>query len=351
MPLNNKKGFSVLLIIILLGLIAASVFLSQRKLIVESPLSVVSQALNFPTPTPMPFQEMTIPFLRQREYKSSLGELKQLSQKQNYTAYITSFASEGFRVYGYLTRPTGSMPLEGWPAIIFIHGYIPPKEYSTSQDYISYVDYLAKNGFVVFKIDLRGHDNSEGEPGGAYYSEDYVIDTLNAYAALESSGFVNKDSIGLWGHSMAGNVVMRAFAARPDIPAVVIWAGAGYTYSDLQEYRIEDNSYRPPPQESERVRRRQELRNIHGDFNPESEFWKQVAVTNYLKDLKGALEIHHAINDNVVSIDYSRNLMNLLDQTTVPHTLYEYSSGGHNITGASFNQAMQKSVEFFSKYL
>ena len=39
---------------------------------------------------------------------------------------------------------------------------------------------------------------------------------------------------------MAGNVVMRAFAAHPDIPAVVIWAGAGYTYSDLQEYRIEE---------------------------------------------------------------------------------------------------------------
>jgi predicted esterase len=57
--------------------------------------------------------------------------------------------------------------------------------------------------------------------------------------------------------------------------------------------------------------------------------------------------VHHAADDPVVSIGYSRNLMSVLDQTGIPHELFEYQSGGHNLTGPSFTQAMQRSADFF----
>ena len=84
----------------------------------------------------------------------------------------------------------------------------------------------------------------------------YIIDTLNAKTALTNSDFVNPKKIGLWGHSMSGNVIARALAASPDIPAIVIWAGAVYTYTDFSQYQIEDNSYQPPPENSESRRKR-----------------------------------------------------------------------------------------------
>jgi len=202
---------------------------------------------------------------------------------------------------------------------------------------------------VVFKIDLRGHDDSEGEAYGAYYSESYVVDTLNAYSALRDADFVDPNRVGLWGHSMAGNVVFRSLAAQPDIQKVVIWAGAVYTYEDFADYRISDNSYQPPPQASERRKRREELFNTYGEFDPESDFWQQIPGTNYLNDTKGAVQIHHATNDNVVKIGYSRNLMSILDETNIAHELFEYSSGGHNMTGSSFTLAMQRSADFFKK--
>jgi uncharacterized protein len=164
-----------------------------------------------PQPTPFPYQEMTINYLRSRGYKSELGSLEKVAENQSYTSYLTNFDSDGLKVNGQLTRPKGEVPEGGWPAIVFIHGYIPPRQYQTLQNYSSYVDFLARNGFVVFKIDLRGHGQSEGEPGGAYYSSDYVIDTLNAYSALGNSDFINKEKIGLWGHSMAGNLVLMLF--------------------------------------------------------------------------------------------------------------------------------------------
>lgn len=303
------------------------------------------------TPTPMPFVEMTIPYLRNRTYTSSMGTRTRIADSGTYMSYLTHYVSDGLKINALLTIPKGNMPLEGWPAIVFVHGYIPPTQYETTSNYVSYVDYLAKNGFVVFKIDLRGHGKSEGEAGGGYYSSDYVIDTLNAIAVLQTVDFVNPRHIGLWGHSMAGNVVMRAFASRPEIPAVVIWAGAGYTYADLAAYRISDSSYRPPTVTTHRARSRQLLRDAHGDFSPANAFWKQVAVTDYLNDLKGAIEIHHAVDDAVVSIEYSRNLIHLLDSTKVPHELFEYAGGGHNISGLFFTTAMERTVEFFKKNL
>jgi uncharacterized protein len=304
-----------------------------------------------PSPRPLAFREMTIPYLRERQYTSTLGELQKNSESSSYTSYLTNYNSDGLKVNALLTQPKGEKPLGGWPAIVFVHGYIPPNQYQTTTRYIDHINYLARNGFVVFKIDLRGHGDSEGEAGGGYYSSDYVIDTLNARAALQSSDFVNPNSIGLWGHSMAGNVTSRALAAQPDIPATVIWAGAGFTYSDLQEYRISDNSYRPQPSSSQNQRRRQELFNTHGQFSPTSEFWMQVPPTNYLTDIKGAVQLHHAQDDNVVSIKYSENLTTLLDKTSIQHEFYRYSSGGHNITGASFTQAMQRTVEFYKTHL
>jgi uncharacterized protein len=303
---------------------------------------------NIPSPTPFPFSEMTIPHIRNKQFESGLERLEKVSENTNYTSYTTSYISEGLKVNGLLTVPkTGGYK---YPAIVFIHGYIPPASYRTTQNYATYVDYLARNGFAVFKIDLRGHDRSEGEPGGAYFSADYIEDTLNAYSALQKTDFVDPERIGLWGHSMGGNVVFRSFVAK-NIPAAAIWAGAVYTYEDMQEFSIQDGSYRPPDPNSERARKRQLLRDTHGDFNKDNNFWRQVVPTNYLEGVNGALQLHHAVDDNVVSIRYSQNLANLLKNTSIKHELIEYPTGGHNLTGNTFTQAMQNTVEFFRENL
>lgn len=295
------------------------------------------------------FYEITIPYLRGREYDSQLSKLVLYFQDSSYTSYLTSFNSDQYQVNALLTIPSGQQPEGGWPAVVFVHGYIPPDEYETTGNYESYVDYLASADLVVFKIDLRGHGDSEGEPSGAYYSGDYVVDVLSAYNAIQKADFVNSERVGLWGHSMGGNVVFRAFVAAQNIPAVVIWAGAVYTYDDFSEYCISDFSYQRPSNDSPRARDRQRLFDTHGYYSTDSGFWRMVPATNYLEDVSGAVEIHHAVNDNVVDIGYSRGLVEVLEDTTIRHKLYEYTSGGHNITGASFTSAMDRTASFFNE--
>jgi len=297
------------------------------------------------------FNEMTIPYLRNREYTSNLAPLQRHADNSSFTSYLTSYQSDSLKINALLTQPKGEKPNKGWPAIVFVHGYIPPNQYKTTEKYVDYVNYLARSGFVVLKIDLRGHGSSDGEPVGGYYSSGYVIDTLNARSALQSADFIDKNNVGLWGHSMAGNITLRSLAAQPDIPAVAIWSGAGFTYTDLSEYRIQDNSYQPPPSDTEPQQKRRELFEKHGKFDPNSEFWKKVVPTNYLSDINGAIGLFHAENDDIVSVKYSQNLNSILENTSIDHQLRTYPSGGHNISGSSFGQAMQDTIDFYKKHL
>ncbi len=356
-PFKRKRSIWLILIaavVLFIFGVSLSILNSQQTKKVSSNNSNAQAEALTPTlsqsPTPFPFQELTIPYLRNRAYVSKMGSLKEVSKNNNYISYTTSYNSDGLSVEGLLTVPMTPMSSK-MPAIIFIHGYIPPDSYQTTVNYASYVDYFARNGFVVFKIDLRGHGNSEGEASGAYYSGDYIVDTLNAYEALKTLDFVDSEAIGLWGHSMAGNVVLRTLAARPEFPAAVIWAGAVYTYTDMQEFGIQDGSYRALSQDTPRARYRQELRDTYGNFDAAQPFWQQVAATNYLSDITGAIQIHHTLDDSVVSVNYSRNLKKLLDSTGVVNSLREYQSGGHNLTGTTFIEAMNASVEFFKQHL
>lgn len=303
--------------------------------------------------TTFEFQELTIPYLRNREYKSLIDfdNKKIISNNSLFNSYTTSYVSDNLKINGLLTIPNTDMPEGGFPAIVFVHGYIPPTEYETTEKYVDYVNSLAKSGFIVFKIDLRGHGQSEGEASGAYYSSDYVIDVLNAYNALENLNIINKNRIGIWGHSMAGNVTLRSVAIKKDIPALVIWAGAGYTYSDLISYGIGDNSYRPPENNTERAVKRRRLMEDYGQFDSNSWFWKQVPATNYLPGLNTKIQINHAVDDNVVNVNYSRNLYEILKSNKIYTEYYEYVSGGHNISGQSFNLAMTRTIQFYKDNL
>lgn len=356
---HSYKGIIAVLVVLLVSVIGIITYFiltdrdtaSNLPSITSTPSPPISsiESTSKPSPTPFPFREMTIPYLRERSYQSQLSDLQEYRDYSDYIAYLTSYESDGYNINGLLTIPKGQQPEGGWPAVVFVHGYIPPQEYTTTGKYNDYVDFLARRGMVVFKIDLRGHGQSEGTAFGAYYSPDYVIDTLNAHSALENQDYIDSDRVGLWGHSMAGNVVFRSFVASEKVNRVVIWAGAVYSYEDFEDFRIQDSSYQPPPEESERRQRRQELFDTYGDFSADDPFWRQVVPTNYLDGKSGSVQIHHAQNDNVVDIRYSRNLIDILEGSQINNRLYKYQSGGHNITGSSFVTAMQRSAEFLSQ--
>jgi dipeptidyl aminopeptidase/acylaminoacyl peptidase len=310
-----------------------------------------------PTATPIVFdvgEELTLEHLLELEIPGSEITIEQeLPANFYYRRYIASYLSEGSRIYGLLTVPAMATPEGGFKAIVFNHGYLPPASYRTTERYTAYVDYLARAGFVVFKIDLRGHGDSEGEASGSYFSPGYSIDAIAALKSLQTLDFVDPDGIGMWGHSMAGNLVLRAMLIEPEIKAGVIWAGAVYSYDDFAEYGINDNTFRPPATQAGTapVRRSSALFEAYGRPGSGHPYWQAVSLTANLDLLQRPLQLHHAQDDPVVNIGYSEGLAAALQALGKPYEFYIYNSGGHNLVSPYFDQAMLRTVTFFRENL
>jgi dipeptidyl aminopeptidase/acylaminoacyl peptidase len=211
---------------------------------------------------------MAIESLRARAYPGGeFGIEKTLANGANYKQYLASYKSEGLKIFGLLTVPLAKQPAGGWPAVIFIHGYIPPAQYSTTGNYPTYQARLARAGFVTFKPDLRGHGQSEGEPVSAHYSEKYVVDTLYAIEYLKNYPAVDPNQIVYWGHSNGGEIGLRAVLASPDIKAASFWAGVVGSYEDMFETYQADIGFLRNATSSELV-----VKNGLPSENPE--FWQ-----------------------------------------------------------------------------
>ncbi|MFZ6028977.1 MAG: alpha/beta hydrolase family protein [Chloroflexota bacterium] len=303
------------------------------------------------TPTPTPTDHpMFIVAQRQKEYPGSEIAIEEtLEPGGNYDRYYVSYLSDGLKIYGLLTVPRGEMPSGGWPGIVFNHGYIPPDVYRTTERYIAYVDRLASSGYVVFRIDYRGHDRSEGKATGAYGDTGYTTDVLNAVAALQQYPQVDAERIGMWGHSMGGYLTLRAMVISPEIKVGVVWAGVVGSYEDLIYNWRRGNQPSPTPPTSYRGWRSHWIA-TYGTPEENPDFWRAISATSYLNDISGPLQLHHGTNDESVPLEFSETLfMRLLDAGKMVE-LYTYEGDNHNIT-LYFNSAMNRSIEFFDRYL
>jgi len=314
--------------------------------------TVTSSPTVTPTSTPT-LHPMSILSARERTYPGSAITIEEtLEPGANYYRYIAWYASDGLKIYGLLTVPFGVMPVTGWPAIVFNHGYIAPEAYKTTERYIGYVDLLARNGYIVYKIDYRGHDRSEGEAHGAYGDPGYTTDVLNAVSSLQAFPLADAQRIGMWGHSMGGFLTLRAMVISPGIKAGVIWAGVVGSYPELiccwrhPSPRVPTLSPDPDYRFSWRV----DWVNLYGSPEQNPDFWMALSANSYLYDLSGPIQLHHGTGDSEVPVEFSEDLDQQILAVGKPVEYYQYEGDNHNIANY-FNLAMQRTIEFFDRYL
>ncbi|TWB97179.1 serine aminopeptidase S33 family [Bradyrhizobium macuxiense] len=113
--------------------------------------------------------------------------------------------AKGNTMSALLYVPANATPQIPAPGILAVHGYINSRE---TQD--GFAIEFARRGYVVLALDQTGHGYSDppsfangfGGPDGLAY--------------LRSLPFVDKENIGLEGHSMGGWTVLAAAAAMPN---------------------------------------------------------------------------------------------------------------------------------------
>lgn len=347
--IRMKKVLFLAITTLILGFGALTFFSLNDRQKSEITEMINSENLGGPKMEPHP---LSIEALRNGEYPGSEIVIEQeLPSGSNYKRYIVSYKSEGLKIYALLTVPTEEAPTGGYPVIIFNHGYIPPEQYRTTERYIAYTDGFSRNGYVLLRPDYRGHGNSEGRPSGGYGSNGYTIDVLNAVASVKKLEYVNPEKIGMWGHSMGGHITLRNMVVNKDIRAGVIWAGVVASYPDLLErWRRGSGSPTPFPTTSNRGGWRRGLIESYGTPLENPEFWNSISSNSYLSDISGPLQLHHGTADSSVPYEFSEILDKQMKDVGKASEIHIYPGDDHDIT-SNFSTAMNRSIEFFNKYL
>ena len=131
------------------------------------------------------------------------------------------------KLAGTLTLPKVS---KRSPAVILISGSGPQnrdEEIFGHRPFKVLADYLTRNGIAVLRYDDRGVNESEGNYAEAT-TADFATDVLAAVEFLKSRNDIDKNNIGLVGHSEGGIIAPIVAVEHPeDIAFIVSLAGTG----------------------------------------------------------------------------------------------------------------------------
>jgi len=287
------------------------------------------------------FYPLSIPALAEKEFDGrdlELGEV--LSENEAYTRYFITYMGGDLTISGIMNVPKGNGP---FPVLILNHGYIDPDIYTNGRGLKREQDYLAREGYVIVHPDYRNHAESDDvEPSELDFRFGYTEDVINAVYAVRESDlpFLDKERIGMLGHSMGGGITINVIVAKPGlVDAVVLFAPVSANY--------EDNFHRWTERRSEY---RDRIVSSFGTPTTNPSFWKNISPINFLDRVEAPVLIHHGTADESVPVEWSRNLHDALEAEGKEVTYYTYPGEPHEFATA-WIEVMSRTTEFFDSIL
>jgi pimeloyl-ACP methyl ester carboxylesterase len=177
------------------------------------------------------------------EFEQGSGALPVMRRPQNPTPPFPYNVEE-------VTVPNGAITLAGtftcpktggrFPAVLLITGSGPEDRDETvfgHKPFLVLSDYLTRSGFAVLRLDDRGTGKSTGQYKTAGL-EDFTSDASAAVSWLKARPDVDRNKIGLIGHSEGGAIAPLVAVRSQDIAFIVLMAGPGVPFDQLM-YRQE----------------------------------------------------------------------------------------------------------------
>ena len=267
---------------------------------------------------------LSIPALRARQFKATEIRLDAVKeQHEAYKSYLMFHESVGLRLTGMATIPNGRGP---FPVVLLNHGYARPSLYETGDGTRAMRDILSSRGYITLASDYRGLGESEDDTSIKLGIRlEFAVDVLNLAAAVPSFPEAQTGPIGIWGHSLGGELALRAAAVDGNIGPVAVWAPMSPWIDDLV------TKYLLPAGESSK-----ELR-------------AALSTGNYLSHIQGPVDIHQGTADQVVEKNWATKIDSKLRSEGVTSTLHEYPELGH-LLGLD-ERIVLKTAEFFDQPL
>ena len=245
-------------------------------------------------------------------------------------------ANDGTPLHGAIYRPRTMAPGRKYPAIVSVYGGPHVQriadEWSVTMDLRA--QYLAQEGFVVFKLDNRGGANrglsfeaALADRAGTVEVEDQVA----GVRYLSSLGYVDANRIGIYGWSYGGYMTCMAMMRNPEVFKVGV-AGAPVTDWDGYDTAYTER-YMGTPQS-----------------NPEGYF--DSAVLSHAAKLQGKLLLVHGMVDENVHFRHTARLITALTEANKDYDLLIFPEERHMPRDAKGMEYQERRVtQYFKDHL
>lgn len=325
--MKNKSIYLISGLVILTITIVGFIFWQKTS------SSLSNQTVNTPQNTTQTNNQNTstsstfIEQLRQREFKG--GEIKieeTLAHNNSYTSYIFSYPSDNLKIYGMMNVPEGNGL---FPVVVLNHGYFNSSSFNSGDGTRTMADILATKGYITVASDYRGHGQSEdAKQGSRGHRPEFAIDVLNLIASIKNIKQADVNRIGMWGHSMGGEVSLRTAEATDKVKAIALWAPTSANASDNANFY--GGRHNP------------------NTNNPELD---GVSSINYLKFITAPISLHQGLVDVEVKPEWSKELNDALKKEGKTVEYFEYAGQDHNFKNLGWDLISERTVAFYDKYL
>lgn len=292
-----------------------------------------------PTPTIKPLLKYTFNNLQQYIPQPSLIQLENtLEENPQFTSYLFSYTSQQKLITGQLNIPTGATPSAGFPAILMIRGFIEPEVYETGMGTKKAAAYFANNGFITIAPDFLGYGSSDMPANDVIEARiEKPLHVIDLLASLKTQPHINSDKIGLWGHSNGGQITLSVLEITGISIPTTLWAPVSkpFPYSILYYTDQFDDQGKA-------------LRQVIADFEDNYNVF-DYSIDKYWHQITAPLQIHQGTSDPDVSLDWTNQLVEVLEEEDIDVSYFVYRGADHNLR-PSWSAVVNRDLVFFQEH-
>ena len=249
------------------------------------------------------------------------------------TEYGTMAAKDGQTLYWSMIKPYHFDAKKKYPVYLSTYGG-PGAQHVTRRWGDTFDQYMAQQGYVVFRLDNRGSSRRERAFTDAIYrnlGKVEVEDQLAGIDWLGKQGFVDAKRIGVYGWSYGGFMALRLLAQGSDKIA------AGVSGAPVTDWQLYDTHY------TERYMDRPA---------DNREGYKDSTVFAHVDGLTSKLLLIHGMADDNVLFTNSTKMIDALVNRGVQFELMTYPGAKHGISNRVQRRHVQGYIDaFFRKNL
>jgi len=247
------------------------------------------------------------------------------------TEFGTIKAHDGQTLHYSMIKPANFDASKKYPVFLFTYG--GPHSQRVTRTWGNYFDqYMAQQGFVVFRLDNRGSSRRERQFTDVIYNnlgKNEVEDQVTGIDWLAQQSFVDAKRVGVFGWSYGGFMTLRLLAAASDKIAM------GVSVAPVTDWALYDTHY------TEQF--------VGATPKSDPDAYARSGVFAHLDGMKSPLLLIHGMADDNVLFTNSTRLIDELVKRNVQFDLMTYPGAKHGISGRTSQRHVFGLIEAFFK--